>query len=87
PEWGQSVCAIVQPHDVAVPQALEALRAELIAYCGLHLASFKRPRHLLLAQVPRTDAGKVGRAAVRQALLDGRLTPLAGIVPLAATNG
>lgn len=81
PEWGQSVCALVQPEDGLALQELEALRVELLAHCGLHLASFKRPRHLLLAQVPRTDAGKVGRAAVRQALLDASLRPLAGCVP------
>lgn len=81
PEWGQSVCALVQPREPAPSHALEALRAELMAYCGQHLASFKRPRHLLLAHVPRTDAGKVGRAAVRQALLAGELRPLAGAAP------
>ena len=81
PEWGQSVCALVQPREPAPSHALEALRAELMTYCGQHLASFKRPRHLLLAHVPRTDAGKVGRAAVRQALLAGELRPLAGAAP------
>ncbi|CAN7759585.1 AMP-binding protein [Pseudorhodoferax sp. LjRoot39] len=81
PEWGQSVFALVQPRDAAAPAELAALRTELIAYCGQRLASFKRPRELLLGQVPRTDAGKVGRAAVRQALLDGRLRPLAGALP------
>ena len=81
PEWGQSVCALVQPREPAPSHALEALRAELMAYCRQHLASFKRPRHLLLAHVPRTDAGKVGRAAVRQALLAGELRPLAGAAP------
>ncbi len=80
-EWGQSVCALVQPREPAPSHALEALRAELMTYCGQHLASFKRPRHLLLAHVPRTDAGKVGRAAVRQALLAGELPPLAGAAP------
>lgn len=82
PEWGQSVCALVQPREAAPSLALEALCAELMAYCKQHLASFKRPKHVLLAPVPRTDAGKVGRAAVRQALLAGELRPLAGVAPV-----
>ena len=83
-EWGQTVCALVDPGEQTSAHALVALKAELIGYCSQHLASFKRPKHLLLAHVPRTDAGKVGRAAARQALLDGRLKPLAGALPAAS---
>lgn len=83
PEWGQIVCALVDPGEQTAVLALDALRTDLINHCAKHLASFKRPRHVLLARVPRTDAGKVGRGAVRRALLDGQLKPLAGVLPAA----
>lgn len=86
PEWGQTVCALVEPGSQTESHALDALQLELLGYCAQHLASFKRPRHLLLAHVPRTDAGKVGRAAVRRALLDGRISPLFGVPPTATAT-
>lgn len=83
-EWGQSVVALVQPREPAPAPALEALRLELVEHCRQRLASFKRPRHLLLAQVPRTDAGKVNRGAVRQRVQSGQLQLLAGAWPMPA---
>lgn len=79
------MCALVEPGAQIERHALEALQIELSGYCFQHLASFKRPRHLLLAHVPRTDAGKVGRAAVRLALLEGRISPVFGVPPTATT--
>ncbi len=40
---------------------------ELIGFCRAHLASFKRPRHVLvLDDLPKTPTGKLRRSAIRQ---------------------
>ncbi len=62
PEWGQAVTAVVVPTDPAAPPSLDALReavkAELAPYCA--------PRQLeLVTSLPRTDLGKLRRAALR----------------------
>ncbi|SEP19506.1 AMP-binding protein [Trujillonella endophytica] len=65
PEWGQSVLAVVQPAPGIV--ADDALRAELDAHCRTGLAAFKRPRRIdFVADLPRTESGKLQRRRVRE---------------------
>lgn len=64
-EWGASVHAIVQP-------AAEAglTEAELLAFAAERLARFKLPKSIEFTTEPlRDEAGKVRRAALRQARL------------------
>lgn len=75
-EWGQRVQAVVQPQPGA-PQA-DALFESLRAWCAEHLAGFKRPRDFALAKLPRNDAGKIGRGALRERFLAGTLEPTDG---------
>ncbi|MFI7611435.1 AMP-binding protein [Nonomuraea terrae] len=66
PDWGQSVLAVVQPSEDAVPgdELAEALRA----HCAERLASFKIPRRFeFLADFPRTETGKLQRRRLRDA--------------------
>lgn len=64
PEWGQSVLAVVQP--VPGAPADDGLRAQLDAHCRDGLAAYKRPRRIeLVAQLPRTETGKLQRRRVR----------------------
>ena len=64
PEWGSSVLAVVQPSPGAV--AGEELAASLLAYSGVRLASFKRPRRIeFVSDFPRTESGKVQRRVLR----------------------
>jgi long-chain acyl-CoA synthetase len=70
-EWGQSVHAIVEPADPAFDEA--ALRQALAHACAAALASFKRPRQLSFARLPRTDAGKLSRGALKLAFQKGEL--------------
>ncbi|ACG78926.1 long-chain fatty-acid-CoA ligase [Phenylobacterium zucineum HLK1] len=64
-EWGARVHAIVQPVEGGRPD-----EAELLAFVAGRLASYKRPRTLEFTGEPlRDEAGKVRRAALRQARL------------------
>lgn len=66
-EWGARVHAIVQPVAGA---ALD--EAELLEFVAARLARFKLPRSLEFTGEPlRDEAGKVRRAALRQARLEG----------------
>jgi long-chain acyl-CoA synthetase len=67
-EWGESVAAAVVP----VPGA-ELAPDRLIAFCREHLASFKKPRHVLLVDaLPKNAYGKVLRRELRESFLAGR---------------
>jgi bile acid-coenzyme A ligase len=62
PEWGQRVHAVVQPADPASPPAPD----DLAAFCRARLAAYKIPKTWELRDVlPRTDAGKINRGALR----------------------
>jgi acyl-CoA synthetase (AMP-forming)/AMP-acid ligase II len=60
-EWGESVAvAIVRNADGALTEA------DVVAYCRDHLASFKKPKHILfLAELPKSAYGKVLRRTLR----------------------
>ena len=59
--WGEAVTALVVPRDGARP-----VQAELRAHCLERLAAFKVPKAFeLVDELPRTESGKVRRAALR----------------------
>lgn len=62
PDWGE------RPVAVVVPKPGETLTLEaLAAHCGKHLARFKIPRELHLAEeLPRNPSGKVLKRALRE---------------------
>ncbi|MEV4572215.1 AMP-binding protein [Nonomuraea jabiensis] len=65
PEWGQSVLAVIQPAEGAVPG--EELANELAAHCKDGLASYKRPRRFVFrSDFPRSAAGKLLRRQLRE---------------------
>jgi bile acid-coenzyme A ligase len=60
-EWGHRVHAIVQPVDTQSPPAPEELRAHVRAM----IAAYKVPKSIEIVElIPRTDAGKINRAAL-----------------------
>ncbi len=66
-EWGERVGALVVPADTASDLDLEAV----LTHCDAHLAGFKRPKTLAVADsLPRTASGTVDREAVRERLLE-----------------
>jgi O-succinylbenzoic acid--CoA ligase len=61
PKWGEAVTALVVPRPGARPEA-----AALRAHCRARLAPFKVPKAFeLVPELPRTESGKVRRAALR----------------------
>lgn len=73
-EWGARVHAIVQPVAGAEPD-----EAGLLEFVATRLARFKLPRSIEFTSEPlRDEAGKVRRAALRQARLDGPVGETAG---------
>lgn len=71
PEWGQRVHAVVQLLDEQ--DAGPVMSETLLSWCADRLASFKRPRSVDYAELPRTDAGKISRSKLRQQLLDAQI--------------
>jgi len=60
PEWGESVRAFVVAAGNPTP-------GELIQYCRSRLASFKKPRELILVtELPKNAAGKILKRELRQ---------------------
>ncbi|WP_395108923.1 hypothetical protein [Actinomadura sp. SCN-SB] len=67
-DWGQSVVALVEPADGAVPG--DELAAALLAHCEPRLARLKHPRRIeFRPSLPRTPSGKLSRARVRESYL------------------
>jgi fatty-acyl-CoA synthase len=66
--WGETVVAVICVDDDAAP-SLEELRA----FCGPHLAQFKLPTRLVVAEsLPQTASGKVAKYVLRDRLLAGQ---------------
>ena len=59
--WGEEVAATVVLREAAT-------EAELLAYCREHLADYKRPKQIHIAEnIPRTATGKIQRGVVARA--------------------
>ncbi len=59
--WGEAVKAVVVPRPGATPG-----EAELIAFCGEHLSSMKKPQSVdLVSHLPVNQNGKVDRKSIR----------------------
>jgi long-chain acyl-CoA synthetase len=70
-DLGEEVKAVVQPMPGA--EAGAALEAELIAFCGAHLARQKCPRSVdFIAELPRLPTGKLYKKALRDRYWAGR---------------
>jgi fatty-acyl-CoA synthase/long-chain acyl-CoA synthetase len=62
PTWGESPLAVIAPRDPAAPPTA----AEIDAFCREHLASYKRPRDVVIVDaLPRNPSGKVLKTHLR----------------------
>jgi fatty-acyl-CoA synthase len=59
-KWGETPCAVVELKPGATASA-----DELIAWCKNNLASYKCPRHVLFAEIPKTSTGKLQKFKLR----------------------
>src|ERR1700733_212157 len=59
-KWGETPCAFVELKPGAAASA-----EELLAWCTAHLASYKCPRSVVFAEIPKTSTGKIQKFKLR----------------------
>jgi fatty-acyl-CoA synthase len=59
-KWGETPCAFVE-----LKPGKSATAEELIAWCKTHLASYKCPRYVVFAEIPKTSTGKLQKFKLR----------------------
>jgi fatty-acyl-CoA synthase len=60
-KWGETPCAFVELKPGATASA-----EELLQWCRKHLASFKCPRTVVFAELPKTSTGKIQKFKLRE---------------------
>jgi fatty-acyl-CoA synthase len=60
-KWGETPCAVVE-----LKPGMTATADELIGWCKKNLASYKCPRHILFAEIPKTSTGKLQKFKLRE---------------------
>jgi fatty-acyl-CoA synthase len=60
-KWGETPCAFVE-----LKPGAQATSEELIAWCRKELASYKCPRYLVFAEIPKTSTGKIQKFRLRE---------------------
>ncbi len=60
-KWGETPCAFVE-----LKSGASASADELIAWCRNHLASYKCPRLVVFAEIPKTSTGKLQKFKLRE---------------------
>ncbi len=61
-KWGETPCAFVTLKPGAGPVSGE----EIIKWCRANLASFKCPKHVVFAELPKTSTGKIQKFLLRE---------------------
>jgi fatty-acyl-CoA synthase len=65
-KWGETPCAFIELRPGAAVTA-----EDLIAWCKGRLASFKVPRHVVFAELPKTSTGKIQKHILRAQAREG----------------
>ena len=60
-KWGETPCAFVE-----LKPGEKASADDLMAWCKEHLASYKCPRHVVFAEIPKTSTGKIQKFKLRE---------------------
>jgi fatty-acyl-CoA synthase len=60
-KWGETPCAFVE-----LKPEMSASAEELIEWCRGRLAGYKRPRHIVFMEIPKTSTGKVQKFVLRE---------------------
>ena len=64
-KWGETPCAFVE-----LKPGQAATKDDLIAWCRKNLASYKCPRYVVFAELPKTSTGKVQKFKLREMAKD-----------------
>lgn len=63
PHWGETPLAVIVPADPSDPPTYE----EIVLHCKGHLASYKKPTHIVIIdELPRNASGKVLKTVLRE---------------------
>jgi fatty-acyl-CoA synthase len=60
-KWGETPCAFVE-----LKPGTHATSEELLQWCRKHLASYKCPRYVVFAEIPKTSTGKIQKFKLRE---------------------
>ncbi|HSP49441.1 MAG TPA: acyl-CoA synthetase [Pseudolabrys sp.] len=60
-KWGETPCAFVE-----LKPGAQASADELLQWCRKHLAGYKCPRYMVLAEIPKTSTGKIQKFKLRE---------------------
>jgi fatty-acyl-CoA synthase len=60
-KWGETPCAFIE-----LKPGAQATTDELMQWCKTHLASYKCPRYVVFAEIPKTSTGKIQKFKLRE---------------------
>jgi fatty-acyl-CoA synthase len=60
-KWGETPCAFIE-----LKPGANASMDELVQWCRKHLASYKCPRYVVFAEIPKTSTGKIQKFKLRE---------------------
>ena len=60
-KWGETPCAFIE-----LKPDTQASNDELMQWCRKHLASYKCPRYIVFADIPKTSTGKIQKFKLRE---------------------
>ena len=65
-KWGETPCAFIE-----LKPGESASAEEIISFCREGMAGFKRPRHVIFMELPKTSTGKIQKFALRELAREG----------------
>jgi len=60
-KWGETPCAFIE-----LKEGKNISEEEIIEYCKKNMAGFKRPRHVIFGELPKTSTGKIQKFELRK---------------------
>ena len=61
-KWGETPCAFVELID----DNKNVTEEDIINYCKENMAGFKRPKHVIFGELPKTSTGKIQKFELRK---------------------
>jgi len=61
-KWGETPCAFVELID----SNKNVTEKDIINYCRENMAGFKRPKHVIFCELPKTSTGKIQKFELRK---------------------
>ena len=65
-KWGETPCAFVE-----LKAGEQSTEEEIIAFCKENMAGYKRPKHVIFIELPKTSTGKIQKFRLRELIANG----------------